>query len=89
MIESWVQDQALILLAIGLAVVIIELCALLSTLLACTNQKSQRHKRKRAQNSTFTSTQTLSPFNESDHDYGKVILTPCKIPRRAQYFHDL
>ncbi|XP_011495333.1 PREDICTED: tetraspanin-9-like [Ceratosolen solmsi marchali] len=70
MIETWMQDQALILLAIGLAVVLVELCALLSTLLACTNQKSRRQKRKRAQTSTFTSTQTLSPFNEIDHDYG-------------------
>ncbi|OXU29298.1 hypothetical protein TSAR_008744 [Trichomalopsis sarcophagae] len=72
MIESWVQDQALIMLAIGLGVVLIELCALLSTLLACSRLKKQKHrKKKQAQTSTFTSTQTLSPFNENDHDYGK------------------
>ncbi|XP_031780925.1 CD82 antigen [Nasonia vitripennis] len=71
MIESWVQDQALIMLAIGLGVVLIELCALLSTLLACSRLKKQKHrKKKQAQTSTFTSTQTLSPFNENDHDYG-------------------
>lgn len=69
MIEEWTQNQALILLTVGLTVMIIEICALLSTLLACTKTKSTETK---SQTSAFTSTQTLtrSPFTESDHDYG-------------------
>ncbi|XP_012255719.1 CD82 antigen-like [Athalia rosae] len=66
LIEKWTQDQALILLGVGLAVVLVELCALLSTLLAC----SKLQKENQPQPSTFTSTQTLGPFNEADHDYG-------------------
>ena len=67
MIEKWTQDQALILLAVGLAVVLIELSALLSTFLAC----SKISTKKKTQASTFTSTQTLSPFSETDQEYGK------------------
>ncbi|XP_058800814.1 tetraspanin-3-like [Phymastichus coffea] len=70
MIENWMQEQALILLAIGLSVVLIELFALLSTLLACSRLRKRQRKPKQAQTSTFTSTQTLRPFHENDHDYG-------------------
>ncbi|XP_011632681.1 tetraspanin-9 [Pogonomyrmex barbatus] len=64
-IEKWTQDQALILLGIVLAIMFVEVTALLSILLAC----SRENKRSKSQTSTFTSTQTLSPFAESDHDY--------------------
>ncbi|XP_015595053.1 tetraspanin-9 [Cephus cinctus] len=67
MIEKWAQDQALTLLGIGLMIIIVEISALLSTLFACS--KISKNKSV-AQPSTFTSTQTLSPFNELDHDYG-------------------
>lgn len=66
MLEKWTQDQALILLVIGLAIIFVEVSALLSTFFAC----SKGTKRTKSQASTFTSTQTLSPFNESDHDFG-------------------
>ncbi|CAL7945184.1 unnamed protein product [Xylocopa violacea] len=66
MLEKWTQDQALILLTVGLAVIFVEVGALLSTFFAC----SKGSKRAKSQASTFTSTQTLSPFSESDHDYG-------------------
>lgn len=66
-IEKWTQDQALILLAIILAVMFVEVTALLSILLAC----SRGNRRSKSQASTFTSTQTLSPFTESDHDFSK------------------
>lgn len=66
MLEKWTQDQALILLVIGLAIIFVEVSALLSTFLAC----SKGTKRAKSQASTFTSTQTLSPFNESEHDFG-------------------
>ncbi|XP_011135468.1 tetraspanin-17 [Harpegnathos saltator] len=65
-IEKWMQNQALILLAIVLAIMFVEVIALLSVLLACSRGK----KRSKSQTSTFTSTQTLSPFAESDHDFG-------------------
>lgn len=71
MLEKWTQDQALILLVIGLAIIFVEVSALLSTFFAC----SKGTKRTKSQASTFTSTQTLSPFNESDHDFGKVFLS--------------
>ncbi|XP_046821612.1 tetraspanin-7-like isoform X1 [Vespa crabro] len=66
MIERWTQEQALILLAIGLSIIFVEVSVLLSTFFAC----SKNNKRKKSQTSTFTSTQTLSPFNENDHDFG-------------------
>ncbi|XP_043497523.1 CD82 antigen-like [Polistes fuscatus] len=66
MIERWTQEQALILLAIGLSIIFVEVSVLLSTFFAC----SKNNKRKKSQTSTFTSTQTLSPFNENDNDYG-------------------
>ncbi|XP_076380569.1 uncharacterized protein LOC117228360 isoform X4 [Megalopta genalis] len=66
MLEKWTQDQALILLTVGLAVIFVEVGALLTTFLAC----SRGHKRAKSRASTFTSTQTLSPFSESDHDFG-------------------
>ncbi|XP_047343263.1 tetraspanin-7-like isoform X3 [Vespa velutina] len=66
MIEKWTQEQALILLAIGLSIIFVEVSVLLSTFFAC----SKNNKRKKSQTSTFTSTQTLSPFNENDHDFG-------------------
>lgn len=66
MLEKWTQDQALILLVIGLTIIFVEVSALLSTFFAC----SKGTKRTKSQASTFTSTQTLSPFNESDHDFG-------------------
>lgn len=66
-IEKWTQDQALILLAIVLAVMFVEVTALLSILLAC----SRGNRRSKSQASTFTSTQTLSPFTESDQDFSK------------------
>lgn len=61
------QDQALIMLAIVLVVMFIEVIALFSIFLAC----SRGNKRGKSQASTFTSTQTLSPFTESDHDFSK------------------
>ena len=67
MLEKWTQEQALILLTIGLAVIFVEIGALLSTFFVC----SKSSKRAKSQASTFTSTQTLSPFSESDHDFGK------------------
>ncbi|KAL2746597.1 tetraspanin-7-like isoform X2 [Vespula maculifrons] len=66
MIERWTQEQALILLAIGLSIIFVEVSVLLSTFFAC----SKNSKRKKSQTSTFTSTQTLSPFSENDHDFG-------------------
>ncbi|KAL2725674.1 Tetraspanin-11 [Vespula squamosa] len=66
MIERWTQEQALILLAIGLSIIFVEVSVLLSTFFAC----SKNSKRKKSQTSTFTSTQTLSPFTENDHDFG-------------------
>lgn len=66
MLEKWTQDQALILLTVGLAMIFVEVGALLSTFLAC----SRGNRRSKSQASTFTSTQTLSPFSESDHDFG-------------------
>jgi hypothetical protein len=60
------QDQALILLIIILAVMFVEVSALLSILLACSRGK----RKNKPQMSIFTSTQTLSPF-ESDHDFSK------------------
>jgi len=60
------QDQALILLIIILAVMFVEVSALLSILLACSRGK----RKNQPQMSIFTSTQTLSPF-ESDHDFSK------------------
>ncbi|KAK9296697.1 hypothetical protein QLX08_009369 [Tetragonisca angustula] len=65
MLEKWTQEQALILLTIGLAVIFVEVGALLSTFFVC----SKSSKRAKSQASTFTSTQTLSPFSESDHDF--------------------
>ncbi|KAG5315074.1 CD63 protein, partial [Acromyrmex insinuator] len=64
-IEKWTQDQALILLAIVLVVMFVEVTTLLSILLAC----SHDNRRSKSQASTFTSTQTLSPFSENDHDF--------------------
>ncbi|XP_029173469.1 uncharacterized protein LOC114942301 [Nylanderia fulva] len=64
-IEKWTQDQALILLAIILAVMFVEVTTLLSILFAC----SRGNRRSKSQASTFTSTQTLSPFTESEHDF--------------------
>ncbi|XP_026669391.1 CD82 antigen-like isoform X1 [Ceratina calcarata] len=66
MLEKWTQEQALILLTVGLTVIFVEVGALLSTFFAC----SRTNKRAKSQTSTFTSTQTLSPFSESDHDFG-------------------
>lgn len=68
MIEKWSQEQALILLAIGLAVMLIEISVLVSTLSACSKIK----KKRKSHASAFTSTQTLNPFQEMEHDYGKV-----------------
>lgn len=69
MIEKWTQEQALILLAVGLAVIVIEISALVSTFLACSKISSE----KKCHSSTFTSTQALGPFNETDHEYGTII----------------
>ncbi|XP_012062430.1 PREDICTED: tetraspanin-9 [Atta cephalotes] len=66
-IEKWTQDQTLILLAIVLVVMFVEVMTLLSILLAC----SRDNRKSKSQASTFTSTQTLSPFNENDHDFSK------------------
>ncbi|XP_044012439.1 tetraspanin-11-like [Aphidius gifuensis] len=68
MIEKWTQDQALLFLGILLVLMLIEISALLSTVLACTKTSSK----KKTKQSNFTSTQTLtrSPFSEIDHDYG-------------------
>ncbi|EGI64890.1 CD63 antigen [Acromyrmex echinatior] len=55
-IEKWTQDQALILLAIVLVVMFVEV---------------HDNRRSKSQASTFTSTQTLSPFSENDHDFSK------------------
>lgn len=66
-IEKWTQDQALIVLTIVLAIMFVEVIALFSIFLAC----SRGNRRSKSQTSTFTSTQTLSPFNESDHDFSK------------------
>ncbi|XP_018353522.1 PREDICTED: uncharacterized protein LOC108755165 [Trachymyrmex septentrionalis] len=66
-IEKWTQDQALILLAIVLVVMFVEVTTLLSILLVC----SRDNRRSKSQASTFTSTQTLSPFSENDHDFSK------------------
>lgn len=76
MIERWTQEQALILLAIGLSIIFVEVSVLLSTFFAC----SKNSKRKKSQTSTFTSTQTLSPFNENDHDFGNKIYTFLVLP---------
>lgn len=67
MIEKWTNEQTLILLAIVLGVLIVELSALLSTMVACSRTK--KSKKKHA--SAFTSAQTLSPFSESEHEFGK------------------
>ena len=74
MLEKWTQEQALILLTIGLAVIFVEVGALLSTFFVC----SKSSKRAKSQASTFTSTQTLSPFSESDHDFGKKVFPSFK-----------
>lgn len=67
MIEKWTDEQELILIVIVLGLMFIELCALSSTLFACCRTK----KSKKSHTSAFTSTQTLSPFNESEHEFGK------------------
>lgn len=72
MLEKWTQDQALILLTVGLTVIFVEVGAVLSTFLVC----SRSNKRTKSQASTFTSTQTLSPFSESDHDFGEESTLP-------------
>ncbi|KYN03969.1 hypothetical protein ALC62_05173, partial [Cyphomyrmex costatus] len=64
-IEKWTQDQALILLVIVLVIMFVEVTTLFSILLAC----SRKNRRSKSQTSTFTSTQTLSPFTENDHDF--------------------
>ncbi|XP_014233082.1 CD82 antigen-like [Trichogramma pretiosum] len=46
-IENWVQDQTLVVLGIGLLVVLVELFALMSTLLACSRLKSVMNQRAR------------------------------------------
>lgn len=80
MLEKWTQDQALIFLTVGLAVIFVEVGALLSTFFACS--RGSRKAKSRA--STFTSTQTLSPFSESDHDFGKNLRPHLsRIPRQA------
>lgn len=73
MIEKWTQDQALLFLGIALVLMLIEISALLSTVLACTKTSSK----KKTKQSNFTSTQTLtrSPFSEIDHDYGNLFYT--------------
>lgn len=73
MIESWAQEQTLILLAITLAVIVIEICAFLSTIISY----SREDKHSKTHTSTFTSTQTLSPLSENEQDYGK-IRNPCR-----------
>lgn len=67
-IEKWTQDQALIMLAVILGIMFVEVTALFSIFLACTRGRNRRSK---SQASTFTSTQTLSPFAESEHDFSK------------------
>lgn len=73
MIEKWTQDQAILFLGVALVLMLIEIGALLSTLLACT-KSSPKKKSQNQQPSNFTSTQTLtrSPFMEMDHDYGEL-----------------
>ncbi|XP_015117226.1 tetraspanin-11-like [Diachasma alloeum] len=70
MIEKWTQDQALIFLVMGLIVMLIEISALVSTILAW----SKSNPKRKTNLSTFTSTQTLthSPtFTiESNHNVG-------------------
>uniref|UniRef100_A0A0C9R1H1 TSPAN11 protein n=1 Tax=Fopius arisanus TaxID=64838 RepID=A0A0C9R1H1_9HYME len=70
MIEKWTQDQALIFLGIGLIVMLIEMSALLSTILSWSKSKPKRRKNL----STFTSTQTLTQSPtftlESNHNFG-------------------
>ncbi|XP_012279594.1 tetraspanin-17 [Orussus abietinus] len=66
MIEKWTQDQAMIFLGVTLGVILVEIGALLSIVLVCTKATSK----KKSQPSTFTSTQTLSPFGESEQDFG-------------------
>lgn len=64
-IENWTDEQELILITTVLGLMFIELCALSSTLFACLkSKKSKKHP------SAFTSTQTLSPFSESEHEFG-------------------
>ncbi|XP_012215906.1 CD151 antigen [Linepithema humile] len=65
-IEKWTQDQALIMLAIILGIMVVEVTALFSIFFACSRERNRRSK---SQASTFTSTQTLSPFTESEHDF--------------------
>ncbi|CAB0041501.1 unnamed protein product [Trichogramma brassicae] len=81
-IENWVQDQTLVVLGIGLLVVLVELFALMSTLLACSRLKSVMNQRARNSSnnkaaaantcvqtaSTFTSTQTLGPDTFGNED---------------------
>ncbi|XP_008560915.1 tetraspanin-11 [Microplitis demolitor] len=76
-IEEWTQDQALLLLVIGLSIMFVELCALLSTLLGY-KKKSGKFKKKLNESqhnitSSFTSTQTIdgqSPYHDSNDDFG-------------------
>ncbi|XP_033217935.1 tetraspanin-17-like [Belonocnema kinseyi] len=65
-IEKWTNEQALILLAIGLGVLFLELSVLLSTLFACSRTKKSKEKHA----SAFTPTKTLIPFSGSEHDFG-------------------
>lgn len=65
-IEKWTDEQELILITIVLGLVFIEICALSSTLFACLRTK----KTKTNHTSAFTSTQALSPFSESEHEFG-------------------
>ncbi|XP_063989247.1 tetraspanin-11-like [Diachasmimorpha longicaudata] len=70
MIEKWTQDQALIFLVIGLIVMLIEISALLSTILAWSKSSPKR----KTNLSTFTSTQTLTQSPaftiEPNHNFG-------------------
>ncbi|XP_014210476.1 CD151 antigen-like [Copidosoma floridanum] len=80
-IEAWLQEQVLILLAVVLCVILVELCALLSTVLACSQLKRGNGPSRRpcpgmskprgpsSSASCFTSTQTLSPFCNSTAEH--------------------
>lgn len=75
-IEEWTQEQALLLLIIGLSIMFIELCALFSTLMGYKRKSGKlRKKLNESQHNitaaSFTSTQTLGrSYQDCQDEFG-------------------
>ncbi|CAD6245149.1 GSCOCG00013552001-RA-CDS, partial [Cotesia congregata] len=76
-IEEWTQEQALLLLIIGLSIMFIELCALLSTLMGYKRKSGKlRKKLNKSQHNitaaaSFTSTETLGrSYQDCQDEFG-------------------